>query len=164
MTTAIGPRPLSSIGARSVGFLALWIILIGAAPTDLAIGVVAAACAAWTSGMLWPAAGAISAMGLLRFVIRFLPQSVVAGVDVARRAFAPRPALEPGFVTCRTSLPAGTARRALCAVMSLQPGKLPVAAEPDGTLLIHCLDIREPVLDEVAADETAFRCILRDGG
>lgn len=164
MTTAIGPRPFSSILVRGAGFLALWIVLIGAAPKDLPIGIAAAACAAWTSERLWPAAGTISPLGLLRFVIRFLLQSVVAGVDVARRAFALRPALAPGFVTCRTSLPAGTARRALCAVMSLQPGKLPVAAEPDGTLLIHCLDLREPVLDEVAADETAFRCILQEGG
>lgn len=164
MIAAIGPRPLSSILARGVGFLALWIVLIGAAPTDLPVGVVAAACAAWASERLWPAAGAIDAAGLLRFIIRFLPQSVVAGVDVARCAFAPNPALETGFVTCRTSLPAGTARRALCAVMSLQPGKLPVAAEADGTLLIHCLDLRQPVLDDVAADEAAFRCILKDGG
>lgn len=164
MTTAIGRRPLSSIVARSILFLALWIILIGVAPIDLAIGAAAAACAVWASETLWPAAGAISPGGLLRFVFRFLPQSVIAGVDVARRAFAPRPGLEPGFVSCRTSLPAGTARRALCAVMSLQPGKLPVAAEADGTLLVHCLDLREPVQDEVAADETAFRCILRDGG
>lgn len=164
MTTMIGPRPLSSILARGAGFLALWVVLIGAAPQDLPIGLAAAAAATWTSELLWPAAGSVSPAGLARFVIRFLPQSVSAGVDVARRAFAPVPALRPGFITCRTALPAGTARNALCAVMSLQPGKLPVAAAPDGTLLIHCLDLREPVLDEVAADETAFRCILRDGG
>jgi multicomponent Na+:H+ antiporter subunit E len=163
MTVTIGSRPLSSILARVAGFLALWIILIGAAPKDLPIGVVAAGAAAWASERLWPAAGTLSLMGLLRFVVRFLPQSVVAGVDVARRAFAPGPALEPGFVTYRTSLPVCTARRALCAVMSLQPGKLPVAAEADGRLLIHCLDLGEPVLGEVAADEAAFRCILRDG-
>lgn len=164
MTTTIGSRPLSSILARGAGFLALWTVLIGTAPKDLPIGVVAAGAAAWASGMLWPAAGLLSLAGLLRFVVRFLPQSVVAGVDVARRALAPRLALDPGFVTCRTSLPRGTARRALCAVMSLQPGKLPVAAEPDGRLLIHCLDLRQPVSDEVAADEAAFRCILRGGG
>jgi multicomponent Na+:H+ antiporter subunit E len=164
MTTTIGSRPLSSILARGSIFLALWIVLIGAALQDLPVGIVAAGLAAWASEILWPAAGTLSLPGLMRFAIRFLLQSVVAGVDVARRAFAPRPALEPGFVTCRTSLPVGTARRALCAVMSLQPGKLPVGAEPDGRLLIHCLDLREPILDEVAADEAAFRCILRDGG
>lgn len=162
--TTFGPRPLSSMLARGAGFLALWIVLIGAAPKDLPIGVVAAAAAAWASEMLWPATGAISPAGLLRFVLRFLLQSVVAGVDVARRALSPNIALEPGLVTCRTSLPVGTARRALCAVMSLQPGKLPVAVNPDGTILIHCLDRREPIREQTAADEAAFCGMLPDGG
>lgn len=164
MTMTIGPRPLSSILARGAVFLALWTVLIGAAPKNLAIGVAAAAAATWAAEALWPAAGTISSAGLLRFIVRFLPQAVVAGVDVASRAFALSPTLEPGLVTYRTSLPAGAARRALCAAMSLQPGKLPVAVEPDGTVLIHCLDLRELVLEEVAADEVAFRRILRDEG
>jgi multicomponent Na+:H+ antiporter subunit E len=51
--------------------------------------------------------------------------------------------------------------------MSLQPGKLPVAVSADGTLLIHCLDLREPIAEQAAADELAFCRILgterRDG-
>lgn len=164
MTPAIGSRPLSSVLARGLGFLLLWIVLIGAKPVDLAVGLAAAAAATWASELLWPAHGEIAPLGLLRFVLRFLPQSVIAGVDVARRAFAPRPALQPGLVACRTVLPAGTARRALCAVMSLQPGKLPVAIDPDGMLQIHCLDQREPIREQTAADEAAFCRMLRDGG
>ncbi|WP_181832699.1 Na+/H+ antiporter subunit E [Bosea caraganae] len=163
MTPAIGPRPLSSLLARGVGFLILWVVLIGTTPINLLIGLAAAAAATWASGLLWPAHGGIDALGLLRFVLRFLPQSIVAGVDVARRAFAPHPMLQPGLVACRTSLPAGTARRAMCALMSLQPGKLPVAVDPDGTLHIHCLDQREPIKEQTAADEAAFCGMLRDG-
>jgi multicomponent Na+:H+ antiporter subunit E len=79
---------------------------------------------------------------------------------VARRAFARDPGLRPGFVTCRSTIPAGLARDTACAVMSLQPGKLPVAVDEDGTLHIHCLDLGEPVAAQVAADEAAFRRIL----
>ena len=83
------------------------------------------------------------------------------GVEVARRAFARDPDLRPGFATCRSIVPAGLSRDSACAVMSLQPGKLPVAAEADGTLRIHCLDLREPIAEQVAADEAPFCRIFR---
>lgn len=156
--------PQAALVIRALGFLAAWMILIGPALKDLPIGLVAAAAATWASTLLWPAQAALSVPGILRFLIRFLPQSVAAGVDVARRAFAPRPALQPGFVTYRTSLPAGMARNACCALMSLQPGKLPVGADADGTLHIHCLDLREPVTEQLAADQAAFCETLQDGG
>lgn len=158
------PAPRHVLLTRGAGFLALWLVLMGPALKDLPVGIVAAAAAAWTSAILWPARGGLSLPGILRFLVRFLPQSVAAGLDVARRAFAPVPPLQPGFVTYRTALPAGMARQACCAVMSLQPGKLPVAAEPDGTLHIHCLDLREPVAEQLAADEAAFCETLQDGG
>ncbi|MBN9446852.1 MAG: Na+/H+ antiporter subunit E, partial [Bosea sp.] len=84
---------------RGAGFLALWLVLMGPAMKDLPVGVVAAAAAAWTSTVLWPARGSLSFPGVLRFLVRFLPQAVAAGIDVARRAFALVPPLQPGFVT-----------------------------------------------------------------
>ncbi len=162
MKTA-GRIPPLALLTRALGFLVLWLILIGTAPGDLPVGLVAAVAATWTSTVLWPESGRLSAPGLIRFLLRFIPQSVVAGLDVARRAFARRPALSPGFVTYRTSLPPGMARSASCAVMSLQPGKLPVAVDADGTLHIHCLDLREPVGEQIAADEAAFCDTLRNG-
>ncbi|GAU81777.1 hypothetical protein BIWAKO_01678 [Bosea sp. BIWAKO-01] len=164
MTTETGGTPLLARLTRGLGFLALWLILMGPALKDLPIGLIAAAAATWTSTALWPEGGNLSASGLMRFLIRFVPQSAVAGVDVARRAFAPQPALSPGFVTYRTALPPGMARSASCAVMSLQPGKLPVAVDADGTLHIHCLDLREPVAEQIAADEAAFCGTLQNGG
>lgn len=144
--------------------MALWLVLIGPGFKDLPIGMAGAAAATWTSALLWPADGKLSLSGIIRFLLRFLPQSAVAGVDVARRAFARQPALQPGFVTYRSVLPAGMARSASCAVMSLQPGKLPVAIGADGTLQIHCLDLREPVAEQIAADEAAFCRTLENGG
>ena len=152
---------------RGLSLLLLWVILIGPAPKDVLVGLVASAAGLWVSTMLWPAGGTLSLSGFIRFLLRFLPQSIVAGLDVGRRAFAREPDLRPGFVTCRSSVPGGLARDSACAVMSLQPGKLPVSAAADGTLLIHCLDLREAVAEQVAADEMAFCRILgserRDG-
>lgn len=159
-----GRIPPFTLLTRGAGFLAVWLILMGTALQDLPIGIAAAAAATFTSTLLWPENEKLSAAGVLRFLFRFIPQSVVAGVDIARRAFARQPALSPGFVTYRTSLPPGMARSASCAVMSLQPGKLPVAADADGTLYIHCLDLREPVREQIAADEAAFCGTLQNGG
>ena len=152
---------LSSLLVRALGLLLLWIILIGPAPQDLLVGLIASAAGVWASTLLWPPGGRLSWIGLVRFLLRFLPQSVAAGLDVARRAFARVPDLHPGMASCRSTIPGGLARDSACAVMSLQPGKLPVAADPDGTLHIHCLDLREPVAAQVAADEAAFRRTLK---
>ena len=152
--------PLSALFARGLGLLLLWIALMGPALKDLPVGLAASAAGVWASTALWPAGGKLSWLGLLRFLARFLPQSVAAGLDVARRAFAQEPDLRPGFATCRSTIPAGLALDSACAVMSLQPGKLPVSAGAGGVLLIHCLDLRQAVAEEVAADETAFRRIL----
>jgi multicomponent Na+:H+ antiporter subunit E len=80
----------------------------------------------------------------------------LAGIDVARRAFDPRLPLRPGFVTVPTRLPPGTPRDAFCAFASLQPGTLPVDTNEDGTLLVHCLDIGQPVAEQMVADEEGF--------
>ena len=153
--------PPSALLVRALGLLLLWIILIGPAPEHLPLGLVASAAGVWASTLLWPRGGKLSWSGLVRFLLRFLPQSVVAGLDVARRAFAGVPDLQPGMAQCRSTVPEGFARDAACAVMSLQPGKLPVAVDPDGTLHIHCLDLREPVAAQVALDEAAFRRMLK---
>ena len=158
---------LPALLIRGLCLLLLWVALMGPAPQDLLVGLAASAAGVWASTLLWPAGTTLSPVGFVRFLARFLPQSAAAGLDVARRAFARRPDLQPGFATCRSSVPAGLARESSCAVMSLQPGKLPVSTAADGTLLIHCLDLREPVAEQVMADEAAFCRILgaerRDG-
>lgn len=156
--------PLATLLPRGLGFLVAWIALMGPGLTDLPVGMAAAAAGTWASTRLWPAGARLSPAGIARFLRRFLMQSVSAGIDVARRACARQVDLKPGLVTCRSAIPAGMARDASCAVMSLQPGKLPVAVAADGTLLVHCLDLREPVVEQLAADEAAFCDLLGGGG
>jgi multicomponent Na+:H+ antiporter subunit E len=161
VATTAGARATPSLFvSRVIVFLIVWLILMGPGITDLPAGLVAACAAAWSSLMLWPSGGGFSVVGILRFILRFVPQSVMAGLSVARIALFPARPLVPGFASYRTQVPAGMARRAFCAVMSLQPGKLPVGVGDDGVLLIHCLDGTGTVAEEVAADEQACMAIM----
>ena len=92
----------------------------------------------------------------VRLAVRVLRQSVVAGLDVARRAFAPILSLHLGFVVFPLRLPIGPARSAFCALSSLQPGALPAGTDTNDRLVVHCLDIEQPVAANMAADETLF--------
>ena len=91
-----------------------------------------------------------------RLAVRVLRQSVVAGLDVALRAFAPILSLHLGFVVFPLRLPSGSARSAFCALSSLQPGALPVGIDRNDRLVVHCLDIEQPVAANMAVDETLF--------
>jgi multicomponent Na+:H+ antiporter subunit E len=149
--------------ARGAGFLALWVVLIGLDPIDLAVGACAAAAATWTSlRLLPPEAGRVRFAVLVALLPRFLWQSVVAGVDVARRAFHPRVPLQPDFVAYPVNLPRGQARNAFETITSLLPGTVP-CDEDAQTIIYHCLDIGQPVVEQLAADERAYGRALVPG-
>jgi multicomponent Na+:H+ antiporter subunit E len=85
-------------------------------------------------------------------VPHFLGQSVRAGVDVARRAFDPRLPLNPGFVNCPLDFPPGLARNTFATITSLLPGTVPCGDQQEG-LMYHCLDVGQPVVEELWAEE-----------
>jgi multicomponent Na+:H+ antiporter subunit E len=153
--------PLSGLIARFSGFFVLWLVMMGTEPGHWPFGIVAACAATWASALLWPASTGLSLPGIAGFALRFLPQSVMAGIDVARRAFSPDPGLHPGILTRETALPPGMRRDGMTGVMSLQPGKLPVGVAETGALLVHCLDTGHPVEMEMAADEAAYLRMFR---
>jgi multicomponent Na+:H+ antiporter subunit E len=141
---------------RAVAFLALWLVLAGADPVDLVAGAVAVVAATWASLRLLPPGSArVSPAALARLALRFACQSVIAGADVARRAFDPRLPLRPGFVRYPVRFPPGPARNAFTALTSLLPGTVP-AGEERGQLLYHCLDLDQPVASQLAAEEAAL--------
>ena len=85
-------------------FLALWLVLTLGNRADLPAGIVAAIAATWVSVyLLTPSDADLSLPAMLKFALHFFYQSVVAGVDVARRALDPRLPLQPGYVSfpCR---------------------------------------------------------------
>lgn len=149
-----------SMVTRFAFFAVLWIVLDGGKVAGLVVGMPAAALASWLSVRLWPSGcgrlrlgtlGAMTAMGWY-----FVRNSVVAGVDVAARAFHPRLPLRPGFVEVDCALPEGARRDGLLALSSLLPGSLPVAETTKGRIVLHCLDTEQPTAEQMAELERKF--------
>jgi multicomponent Na+:H+ antiporter subunit E len=142
---------------RGAGFLLLWLVIIGVGTSDLAVGLVTAAAAVWASlRLLPPGPGRARPLALADLALRFLGQSVVAGTDVARRALDPRLPLRPGFVRCPIGIAPGPARSAFRALSSLLPGTLPAGPDHGRTLLMHCLDVGQPVPAQMAEAQARF--------
>jgi len=149
---------------RAAGFFILWMVLTGGNPADLVAGAVAAMAATWASlRLLPPGTSSVRPAALARLALRFLHQSVVAGVDVARRALDPRLPLHPGFVVYPVGLPRGPARNMFTTLMSLLPGTVPTGSDEKGGLLIHCLDVEQPVAAQLAAEEGLFARVIGEG-
>ena len=155
---------MSRLGVRALLYFGLWIVIDQSAkPANLFFGVLAAAAATWASAkLLPPSTGHVRLGALLLRLPRFLWQSLVAGVDVARRAFSPRLPLQPGFVDYPVGLPRGVARNAFGAISSLLPGSVPTA-ETDTVIEYHALDLGQPVVESLAAEERAYAAALRPG-
>jgi multicomponent Na+:H+ antiporter subunit E len=143
--------------ARAASFFAIWLILFGFEPPALLVGALAAIATTWASlALLPPAQRSPRPVALGRMLLRFFPQSVTAGIDVARRALDPRMPLRPGFVVYHSRLPPGPMQSAFCSMVSLLPGTLPSGSDGSGGLVIHCLDIGQPVVEQLAAEEALF--------
>jgi multicomponent Na+:H+ antiporter subunit E len=142
---------------RACLYLLLWLLLAGWHASDLPALLPAVAAATWTSLLLLPpGAWRLSLAGIALLALRFPAQSILAGVDVARRALHPDLKLHPGFVPYRPLLAPGLAREGFCTFASLLPGTLPTGTDSSGALLIHCLDVGQPVAAAMAIEERRF--------
>jgi multicomponent Na+:H+ antiporter subunit E len=153
----------TSAAWRAAWFLCLWLVLAGANLADVPAATVAIAAATWTSlRLLEPSTSRRSLPAIFQLALLFLYHSVVAGADVARRALDPRMPLRPGFAAYPTRLPRGVRRNVFTTLTSLLPGTVPTGEE-NGQLLYHCLDVEQPVLAELAAEEAALvRALYND--
>ena len=152
-----GPGAFGSAISRATGFFGFWLVLTGADAGDLAAGLVATVAATWASLRLMPPQQwRLRPIKLAEFALHFFRQSIVAGIDVALRALDPRLPLQPGVVIYPARLPPGTKLDAFCAIMSLLPGTLPCGRAEDSGLTIHCLDVTQPVVEQLAAEEALF--------
>lgn len=142
---------------RGLLFLALWLALAGPDPAGLPFGLLAAALATRASlRLLPPAEGRTDLLALARLLALTLRQSVIAGVDVARRAFTRPPDIAPGVIEVPLPLPAGPRRDAFRALASLAPGSLPLEDLPGGALRLHALDTGLPLARDTALAAAAF--------
>ncbi|MDM0031523.1 Na+/H+ antiporter subunit E [Variovorax sp. J22P271] len=149
---------------RGVLLFVLWLLLMPSAkPADLAVGLIAVLAGTFASmRLLPPEAGHLRLGALLGFLPHFLWQSVLAGVDVARRALSPRMPLKPGFIVYRVGFRPGLARNEFASITSLLPGSVPVG-DSEHSMIYHCLDIDEPVAEQMAAEEQRLRGALVAG-
>ena len=163
-TPVSAASPARAAVTRALLYFGLWIVIDQSAkPTNLAFGLLATIAATWASLRLQPPdLGRVRLGVLLLLLPRFLWQSLVAGIDVARRAFSPSVPLQPGFVAYPTALPRGAARNAFQAISSLLPGSVP-AGETDTHIEYHALDLSQPVVEQLAAQERAYTKALVAG-
>jgi multicomponent Na+:H+ antiporter subunit E len=148
---------------RGVAYFLVWMIMAGGQAGDVAPGLGAAVLATWISLVLLPpdpALAHIRPLAVLRLAVRFIWTSVVAGLDIARRAFSPSLPLEPGYHHYPVGLPPGTSRNLFTSVTSLMPGTLPAGTDESGRLIYHCLDVGQPVLQELANEEAQLVAAL----
>jgi multicomponent Na+:H+ antiporter subunit E len=150
-----GPESLLSTAVwRGTAFFLLWMLLMQSVkPADLVVGLLASASATWISlQLLPPSSGGLHFGRLVALLPHFMWESVLAGIDVARRALHPRMPLSPGFVTCPLAFPPGFARNTFATITSLLPGSVP-ADETEGVLVYHCLDDTSPVVEQLWKEE-----------
>ncbi len=149
-----------SLLPRFVALLVFWLILEGAKPLGLVIGIPAAALATWLAiRLIPPRGGYISPVALLAFCGHFLLGSFLAGIDVAIRALNPRLPLRTGFVSCPCGISRGR-RDLFLAASSLMPGSLPVEEEADGLIILHALDVEQPHAAQMAENEVRFAAAI----
>lgn len=149
---------------RAAAYFVFWVVLAGTGAKDLVAGAVTAVIAAWMSLQLIPAGELTLRPGrALALFVRFLWQSVVAGVTVARIALSPRMALRPGMVDYRTSLPPGNRRFLFMTYASLLPGTLPTGTDDGDLISIHALDCEQPVARQLSAEEARLSGAITGG-
>jgi len=154
-TSTAPPQSLLSTALwRGTAFFLLWMLLMQSLKRgDLAVGVLASVGATWVSlRLLPPSSGGLRFGRLLMHLPHFVWESVLAGVDVARRALHPGMPLRPGFVTCPLSFPPGFARNTFATITSLLPGSVS-AGEVEGVIVYHCLDTTSPVVEQIWKEE-----------
>lgn len=93
-------------------------------------------------------------LGLLRLAWIFAVGSVHGGLDVARRALAPRLPIAPCVMEYTLRLPEGAPRNLLLGTLTLMPGTLAIADEGQ-RLELHVLAARGGLADEIAALEAS---------
>jgi multicomponent Na+:H+ antiporter subunit E len=163
MSQAPRSRVWRAILVRGIAYFVVWMIMAGGQLADVTPGLVVAALATWVSLVLLPldpGFAEVRPLAVLRLVLRFVWGSIVAGLDIARRAFSPSLPLKPGYLNYPVGLPPGTSRNLFTSVTSLMPGTLPAGTDESGRLIYHCLDVEQPVLQELGQEEAELVAAL----
>ncbi len=153
-------RVAGALATRLALFAGVWWALADGSVTNLPLaGAVLLGAAAASLRVTRPSAWRLVPAGLLGFALFFLGRSMLAGLDVARRALDPRLPIAPAVLSYHTTLPAGAPRACFAAVVSLLPGTLTVGMSAS-LLEVHALDVREDVNANLATLEARIAAIF----
>jgi multicomponent Na+:H+ antiporter subunit E len=154
---------------RLVLFALLWVIIAGSSASSWVIGAPTVLLAAWVSVRLstnrtnQPGLRArlidLSLIGTLRFIPFFLKESLMGGIDVARRVLRYRVQVDPGFVDYRPRLTDQRAQVAFLNSISLLPGTLS-ADMRDGLIKVHALDVSSDLKPALERLEHVIGCLF----
>lgn len=136
---------------RVLLFALIWWLLTEGRSDAWGMGVWLVLTGAVLSVSLAPPAG-WSLFGLLRFIPFFVRYSLVGGVDVAKRAFSRRMALQPAIIEYPLALSLPQSRLFMAGVVSLLPGTLSAEVQND-KLWVHVLDQGNDIHDALQALE-----------
>jgi len=131
---------LPRLVTRLALFALLWLVLAGIDPLSWIIGVPAVLLATYAAARLSTLVGADPRpLRLLAFAPFFVWESILGGVDVARRVLGPRLHIDPALVSYRPRLRDPAATVVFLDTVSLLPGTLS-ADFRDGVAEVHALD------------------------
>jgi len=137
--------PLQWLG-RLVLFALVWLVLVGTDPVSWVIGVPAVLFATVAAARLSRLVGTDPRpLPLLGFVPFFLWESILGGIDVARRVLGPKLLIDPALVSYRPRIKEPAALVAFLDTLSLLPGTLS-ADFRDDILYVHTLEASPSVL------------------
>jgi multicomponent Na+:H+ antiporter subunit E len=137
---------------RGLLFALVWLVLVGLDPQSWIIGLPAVVGATLAAMNLTRRQGGNpSVFGIVSFLPFFVWESILGGVDVARRVMRPTIKIEPGFRSYPLRLQGLGARVFFLDTISLLPGTLS-ADMRDGIVQVHTLDLRDDNLESSLAD------------
>lgn len=144
---------IERLAARGATLTLLWIVLTRGDASSWVVALPTIAIAVGTSE-LWPDSDRIRVRPLpvLRFAVAFLWRGFLAGLDVSRKATAPRVRIAPTTVEYRLRITGIGPRVFLANTVSLLPGTLSTTLVGD-TLRLHVLDDGPGVTGDVARFE-----------
>lgn len=130
---------------RPAAFALLWVVLTEGELQGWWFGVVAVPLATALSHLLLPARGraGLELLAAVRLAGFFAWQSVVGGVDVARRALDPRLPIRPGMLDTELHHADTSTTLSFAALVSLLPGT--ICVHIDGHTRIHVVDTSQDV-------------------
>jgi len=136
-----------------------WLISEGRTDSWVVGGPAVLAAVAFSFCLQPPTHYRLSLSGLVAFWWFFTRQSLLAGMDVAKRILSPEMPIQPGEVTLELHLPEVAPRWLLAMTLSLLPGTLSVRLSGNH-LVLHCLDVGEPIEVDVLNAERRVAAVF----